>query len=69
MYGTCTLIIIIDHVGGPLNTGRVTTGFYNRPVENGTFDSNFYTKFYFSRVSTYHSSPLPHSITCFIAIF
>ena len=37
--------------GGPLTTGRVTTGFDNGPVEHGKFDENFYTKFCFSKIS------------------
>ena len=37
--------------GGPLTTGRVTTGFDNGPVERGTFDDNFYTNSHLSKIS------------------
>ena len=34
---------------GPLTTGRVTAAFDNGPVECGTFDDDFYTKFSFTQ--------------------
>ena len=37
--------------GGPLTTGRVTTGFDNGPVERGTFDDKFYTNSHLSKIS------------------
>ena len=52
-YHTVVVEIIVcrDYRGGPLTTGRVTTGFDNGPVERGTFDYNFYTNSHLSKIS------------------